>query len=62
MTDIVTLMSFQTFSSINYGLCSLLATTNQFSIFIGRKMQLTGWENANNTRNATCADTQTSNE
>ena len=36
-------------------LCSLLAATSQFSIPIGQKMQLTGWENANNVRNATCA-------
>ena len=37
-------------------LCSLLAATSQFSIFIGQKMQLTGWENANNMRNTTCTD------
>ena len=43
-------------------LCSLLAATSQFSVFIGQKMQLTGWENANNMRKAICADTQTSNE
>ena len=36
-------------------LCSLLAATSQFSIPIGQKMQLTGWENANNVRNAICA-------
>ena len=34
----------------------------QFSVFIGQKMQLTGRENANNMRNATCAGTQTSHE
>ena len=32
------------------------------SVFIGQKMQLIGWENANNMRNGACADTQTSNE
>ena len=37
-------------------LCSLLAATSQFSVFIGQRMQL----NANNMRNAT--DAQTSNE
>ena len=41
-------------------LCSLLSATNQFSIPIGQKMQLTGWENANNVRNATCAASKTS--
>ena len=41
-------------------LCSLLAATSQFSIPIGQKMQLTGWENANNVRNATCAASKTS--
>ena len=40
-------------------LCSLLAATSQFSIPIGQKMQLTGWENANNVRNATCAASKT---
>ena len=40
----------------------LLAANSQFRIFIGQKMQLTGWENADNMRNATCADTQTSME
>ena len=42
-------------------LCSLLAATSQFRVYIdsiGQKIQLTGWENANNMRNATCADTQ----
>ena len=43
-------------------LCSFLAATSQFSVFIGQKMQLTGWENTNNMRNAKCADTQTSME
>ena len=43
-------------------LYSLLAATSQFSVSIGQKMQLTGWENANNMRNTTCADTQISNE
>ena len=33
-------------------LCSLLAATNQFSVVIGQKMQVTGWENANNMRYA----------
>ena len=28
-------------------------------ILIGQKVQLTGWDNANNMRSATCADTQT---
>ena len=42
-------------------LCSLVAATSQFSVFIGQKMQLTGYENANNMRNVTCAATQTSN-
>ena len=41
-------------------LCSLLAATSQFSIPIGQKMQLTGWENANNVRNATCVASKTS--
>ena len=41
-------------------LCSLLAANSQFSIPIGQKMQLTGCDNANYVRNATCADTQTS--
>ena len=41
-------------------LCTLLAATSHFSVIIGQKMQLTGLENANNMRNATCADTQTS--
>ena len=41
-------------------LCSLLAANSQFSIPIGQKMQLTGWDNANNMRNAIWADTQTS--
>ena len=31
-------------------LCSLLAANSQFSIPIGQKMQLTGWDNANNMR------------
>ena len=30
------------------------------SVFIGQKMQLTGRNNANNMRNAACADTRTS--
>ena len=41
-------------------LCSLLAATSQFRVYIdsiGQKIQLTGWENANNMHNATCADT-----
>ena len=41
-------------------LCSLLAATSQFTIPIGQKMQLTGGENANNVRNATCAASKTS--
>ena len=43
-------------------LCSLVAVNSQFSVFIEQKMQLTGWENANNMRNAKCAGTQTSME
>ena len=43
-------------------LCSLLAATSQFRVSIGQKMQLTGWENANNMRNAKCAGTQISME
>ena len=39
-----------------------MAATSQFWVFIGQKMQLTDWENANNMRNATCADTQILNE
>ena len=39
--------------------CILLAATSQFSIFTVQKMQLTGLDNANNVRNATCAETQT---
>ena len=41
-------------------LCSLLATTSQFSVLIGHKMHLTGWYNGNEMRNALCVDTQTS--
>ena len=41
-------------------LCSLLAAISQFRVSIGQKMQLTGYENANNMRNAKCAGTQTS--
>ena len=40
-------------------LCSLLAAISQFRVSIGQKMQLTGYENANNMRNAKCAGTQT---
>ena len=43
-------------------LCSLLAATSQFSVLISQIMQLTDWLNANNMRNVTCADTQTSNK
>ena len=39
-----------------------MAATSQFWVFIGQKMQLTDWENANNMRNETCADTQILNE
>ncbi len=28
-------------------LCSLLADNSQFSVLIGQKMQLTGWDNGN---------------
>ena len=38
-------------------LCSLLAATSQFSVFIGQKMQLTGWHNDNDMCNAICVDT-----
>ena len=41
-------------------LCSLLAATREFSIPIGQKMQLTGWDNGNEMRNATCVDSKTS--
>ena len=41
-------------------LCSLLAATSQFSILIGQKMQLTGYHNGNEMRDATCVDTQIS--
>ena len=41
-------------------LCSLLPAKSLFSILIGQKMQMTGLDNANNMRNATCANTQTS--
>ena len=41
-------------------LCSLLAATREFSIPIGQKMQLTGWDNSNEMRNATCVDSKTS--
>ena len=40
----------------------LLAATSPLSVFTGQNMQLTGWDNANNMRNAACADTQTSME
>ena len=40
--------------------CSLLPAKSLFSILIGQKMQMTGLDNANNMRNATCANTQTS--
>ena len=33
-------------------LCSFLAATNQFSVLIGQKMQLTGWHNGNEMRYA----------
>ena len=39
---------------------SLLAATSQFGVLIGQKMQLTGWHNGNEMRNAICLDTQTS--
>ena len=35
-------------------LSSLLAATNQFSILISQKMQLIGWRNGNEMRNAIC--------
>ena len=41
-------------------LSSLLAATSQFSIPIGQKMQLTGWENANNVRNGDMRGLKTS--
>ena len=41
-------------------LCSLLAATREFSIPIGQKMQLTGWDNRNEMRNATCVGSKTS--
>ena len=41
-------------------LCCLLAATNQYSVFIGQKMQLTGCHNGNEKRNATCAASNTS--
>ena len=34
---------------------SLLDATSWFSVFIDQKSQLTGWDNGNNMRNATCA-------
>ena len=43
-------------------LCSLLAATSQFSLLIGPNMQLTGCHNGNEMRNATCVETQISNE
>ena len=43
-------------------LCSLLAAISQFWVSIGQKIQLTGYENANNMRNAKCVDTQNSME
>ena len=36
-----------------------MAVNSQFSV-IGKKMKLTGWNNDNDMRNATCADTQIS--
>ena len=33
---------------------SLLAATRKFNIPIGQKMELTGWDDGNNMRNATC--------
>ena len=43
------------------GLCSLLAATNQYSVFIGQKMHLTGCYFGNEKGNATCAASKTSN-
>ena len=34
--------------------------TREFDIPIGQKMQLTGWDNRNEMRNATCVDSKTS--
>ena len=41
-------------------LCSLLAAISQFGVLIGQKMQLTGWHNSNEMRNAICGDTHNS--
>ena len=41
-------------------LCSFLAAASQFSILIGQKMQLTGWQNGKEMRIAICVETQTS--
>ena len=43
-----------------YVYSNLLAATSKLSVFIGQKIKLTGWENANNIRNAIWVDTQTS--
>ena len=41
-------------------LCSLPIATSQFSVLISQKIQVTGWNNGNDMRNETCANTQTS--
>ena len=45
---------------VHEDLCSLLAATSQYSVFIDQEMQLTGCHNSNEMRNAKCAETQSS--